>query len=110
MMGRDAEQARCYSEISDDLSKIAAYESNAELRTQLFNMSSDYKSLAHYFWTVDERAGLRRAGIEVADTEEQLQATRDVRATLVRLQAQWRLLAQKLDGERAPQPSRPAGD
>ena len=96
-MGWDAENAKRYAEVSASLGKLAARESDAHLKDLLLNMSSDCETLAGYFRASDETAGLRCANPGVGETEERLQANREVNALLMRLQKQWVTLAAELD-------------
>jgi hypothetical protein len=92
-MGRYAEEARRYGEMSDDLGKIAVHQTDAQLKNLLLNMSSGYDALAGYFLASDERAGLICAGVRFTETDEEIQANREVRAILLRLHGQWEELA-----------------
>jgi hypothetical protein len=96
-MGWDAENARRYAEVSASLGKLAARESDAQLKNLLLSMSSDCEKLARYFRASDETAGLRCAGVGIAETEERLQANREINAILMKLQKQWEVLAAELD-------------
>jgi hypothetical protein len=101
-MGRDAEDARRYREVSTSLSKLAAHESDPELKTLLLSMSSDCETLAGYFRASDETAGLRCAGVGITETEERLQANREMNTILMRLQKRWETLAAELGKGRSP--------
>jgi hypothetical protein len=96
-MGWDAENARHYAEVSASLGKLAARESDPQLKDLLLSMSSDCEKLAGYFRASDEAAGLRCAGAGITETEERLQANREMNATLMKLQKQWEALAAELD-------------
>jgi hypothetical protein len=96
-MGWDAENAKRYAEVSASLGRLAAREPDAQLKNLLLSMSSDCETLAGYFRASDETAGLRCAGPGIAETEERLQANREMNAILMRLQKQWEALAAELD-------------
>ena len=96
-MGWDAENARRYEEVSASLGKLAAAESDTDLKSLLLSMSSDCHALAGYFRESEETAGLRCAGVGIGETEERLRANRGVNALLMRLQKQWETLAAELD-------------
>ena len=96
-MGWDAESGRRYAEVSASLGKLAARESDPELKTLLLSMSSDCETLAGYFRASDETAGLRCAGPGITQTEERLQANHEMNALLMKLQKQWEMLAAELD-------------
>jgi hypothetical protein len=103
-MGWDAENARRYGEVSASLGKLAAAESDAQLKNLLLSMSSDCETLAGYFRASEETAGLRCARIGIAETEERLQANREMNTVLMRLQKQWETLAAELGKGRSPTP------
>lgn len=96
-MGWDAENARRYAEVSASLGKLAARESDAQLKNLLLSMSADCETLAGHFRASDEAAGLRCANPGVGETEERLQANREMTAILTRLQKQWERLAAEID-------------
>jgi hypothetical protein len=96
-MGWDAENATHYAEVSACLGDLAAHESDPQLKSLLLRMSSDCKTLAAYFLASDEAAGLRCANPGVGETEERLQANREMNALLMKLQKQWEVLAAELD-------------
>jgi hypothetical protein len=101
-MGWDAENAKNYAEVSASLGKLAARETDPQLKDLLLNMSSDCETLAGYFRASEEAAGLRCANPGVGETEERLQANREMNAILMRLQKEWEALAAELDKVRAP--------
>jgi hypothetical protein len=94
-MGWDAENATRYAEVSASLGKLAARESDPQLKTLLLSMSADCGKLAGYFRASDETAGLSCAGVGI--TEERLKANREMNALLKSMQKQWELLAAELD-------------
>jgi hypothetical protein len=100
-MGWDAETARHYAEVSASLGKLAARETDPQLKDLLLSMSADCETLAGYFRVSDETAGLRCAGVGIMESEERLQANREMNAILMKLQKQWEALAAELDKTRA---------
>ncbi len=104
-MGWDAENAKRYAEVSASLGKLAARESDAQLKDLLLSMSSDCETLAGYFRASDETAGLRCAGVGITESEERLQANREMNAILMRLQKQWEALAAELDKSTSDRPT-----
>ena len=95
-MGWDAENATRYAEVAASLGKLAARESDPQLKTLLLSMSSDCETLAGYFHASEEAAALRCANPGVGETEERLQANREMNALLMKLQKQWETLAAEL--------------
>ena len=96
-MGWDAEDAKRYAEVSASLGRLAAREPDPQLKTLLLRMSADCETLAGYFRASEETAGLRCANPGIGETEERLQANREVNDILMRLQKQWEALAAELD-------------
>ena len=96
-MGWDAENATRYAEVAASLGKLAARESDPRLNDLLLRMSADCETLAGYFRASEEAAALRCANPGVGETEERLQANREMNALLMKLQKQWETLATELD-------------